>query len=153
MNKAKSIKTDIDATNSEHFIVVHKHLIQQVNSFLTAELDSVVLIYIFGSTVNGFTRPDSDVDIGVLTTKGLDNKERWDMAQNLAIKLKKDVDLVDLKSATTIMQEQIIRTGVCIYGDEHIKNEFEMRILSMYLRLQESRAEIVDDIFSRYTNK
>lgn len=153
MNNLKKPKTNSDASNSERFINVHKHLIEQIVSFLNAELNSVVLIYIFGSTVNGFMRPDSDVDIGVLTTKGLANTERWDIAQNLASKLKKDVDLVDLKNTSTVMQEQVIQTGICIYGDEQLKNEFEMRVLSMYLRLQESRAEIVDDIFGRYTNK
>jgi uncharacterized protein len=69
------------------------------------------------------------------------------MTQDLAIQLHRDVDLVDLRSASTVMRMQILSTGTCLIGqEERARREFEMYAYSNNARLNEERREIVKGI-------
>ena len=103
------------------------------------------LIYLFGSQANGQTNQDSDIDVAVLMDQKVNPITRFDIQQILAIKFKKDIDLVDLLSASTVMQNQIIQHGICLYGSEEEQCKFEMQVLSMYQRLNIERADILKD--------
>jgi predicted nucleotidyltransferase len=79
---------------------------------LFAETD-VELAIAFGSAVGdaGRFRPDSDIDIGVLFPKvrtvGLD--ELGDLAVGLERSFGRDVDLVDLAGASTLLRFEVAR--------------------------------------------
>ena len=80
----------------------------------------------------------------------LDNLARWELAQSLAISLNKDVDLVNLQRASTVLRHQIVSHGQRIYcADRFMAEEFESRALSNYVRLNESRRQILRDIQKR----
>jgi predicted nucleotidyltransferase len=103
---------------------------------------------LFGSRADGSHKPSSDWDIGVLGLNKLDNVQRWDLAQELASLLNTDVDLVDLLSASTVLNMQVVSKGQLLYGDINIRDVFETKVYSMYGRLQESRQDIIEQFMA-----
>jgi uncharacterized protein len=85
-----------------------------------------VAIYLFGSRARGAARHDSDVDLAILGPAPLGEKERWNLAQDLALELGQDVDLVDLLRASTVMRVQVIDSGKLLFeSDSTQRREFE----------------------------
>ncbi|WP_417528369.1 type VII toxin-antitoxin system MntA family adenylyltransferase antitoxin [Marinomonas shanghaiensis] len=103
------------------------------------------LIYLFGSQADGSATASSDIDIAVLLDKKIDSVARFDLQETLAIELNKDVDLVDLLTASTVLQNQIIMNGELLVGSEDEQTKFEMQIMSMYQHLNEERAGLLQD--------
>lgn len=61
-----------------------------------------------------------------------------------------EIDLVDLKQIDTVFAAQIFFTGELIYcSDENVFIRERMKIYSMYVTLNEQRAEILDAIEKR----
>jgi len=108
------------------------------------------LIYIFGSTVKGKGRKESDIDIAILNDREVDEYELFILSQKLADILKKEVDLIDLNKASTVFKIQIIKTGKLIYNSNNLKKMyFQMRTMKDYVVLNEERQEVIDKIKSR----
>jgi uncharacterized protein len=122
--------------------------IEQITIEVLTETVSPYLIYLFGSTVAGNVHQDSDIDIAFLSDqKQLDHYERFMVAQELASRLHRDVDLVDLKQASTVFLAQVVSNGKVIYcTNEQKKAEYEWRVLKMYAKLNEERTEILRNI-------
>ena len=100
--------------------------------------------YIFGSSVKGNFRKESDIDIAVYVEEDIADYTVFMKAQEIAVKLNRDIDLVNLKKVSTVFAAQIISTGeLIICGDINKKMEFEMNTLSQYAKLNEERAEIL----------
>ena len=113
-------------------------------------LPDVAGIYIFGSAGTNFEKKDSDIDLAILTISPILPAFLWDLSQIIAVHLSKDVDLINLKDASTVFCFQIISTGKRVYcRDQAICDEFEMLAYSSYLRLNEERKEIIDAIKKR----
>jgi predicted nucleotidyltransferase len=103
------------------------------------------LIYIFGSMVKNRVRNDSDIDIAILTEKQIDEYKLYMISQKLADELKREVDIVDLKNASTVFKAEILRTGKLIYNsDNPEKMHFQLGILQDYVFLNERRQEIIN---------
>jgi predicted nucleotidyltransferase len=114
---------------------------------LRQSVSGLIALYRFGSQVTGTARPDSDVDLAILTRDPIPAMRRFELAQDLAIQLHCDVDLVDLRSASTVMRMQVISTGTCLDApDEQARREFEMYVYSDYARLNEERRDILKRI-------
>lgn len=110
----------------------------------------LIALYRFGSQAKGTARPNSDVDLAVLASNPIPNMRRFELAQELATQLHRDVDLVDLRTASTVMRMQVISTGECLASqDESARREFEMYAYSDYARLNEERREIIKGIIKR----
>jgi len=58
-------------------------------------MPEVWAIYRFGSAGTPFERTDSDIDLAILSPKPMAGVARWELAQDLAWQLKRDVDVVD----------------------------------------------------------
>ncbi|NOX92196.1 MAG: nucleotidyltransferase domain-containing protein [Gammaproteobacteria bacterium] len=115
-------------------------------------LPEVISIYSFGSWGTPHVRPDSDIDLAVLLQDPVDNVHLWDVAQDIAREMGKDVDLVDLLSASTVMQMQVISTGKRMYcGEQVVCERFEDYVYVAYARLNEERRGILEDIKQRGT--
>lgn len=113
-------------------------------------MPSVWSIYRFGSADTPFERNDSDIDLAILSSKPLDSLACWELAQDLARRLGRDVDLVDLRFASTVLRQQVFQYGQRIYCTDHfLAEEFESRALSDYVRLNEARRGILKDIDAR----
>ena len=107
-------------------------------------------IYLFGSYGTEDEWPDSDADIAVLLpplqAKQVGSLVMSPLCADLASLLKRDVDLINLRLVDTVFQKEIVFADRRIYcGDEYAADEFEMLTLSYYQRLNEERAEIIND--------
>ena len=110
-------------------------------------IPDLIAIYQFGSTVAGETHPQSDIDLAVLAPQALDPVRRFDLQERLAQALRRDVDLVDLRAASTVMRMQVISrgTGLAVF-DVGEKERFETHTYSAYARLNEERKAILQQI-------
>lgn len=125
---------------------MNEKLEQLIIDFLQEKL-SPYLIVLFGSTVKGTLRNDSDLDIAFLAEQNHDAYEIFLIAQELASQINRDVDLVDLNQASTVFQAQIVSTGKVIYClDEMKRAHFFMKTLKMYAKLNEERAPILHKV-------
>ncbi len=112
--------------------------------------DDLLAIYIFGSSITEYETKTSDVDIAIMCKTKIDKLVLWEVAQTIASKIKKDVDLLDLKSVSTVMQMQVITTGKRIYcADKMTVEKYEDFIFSSYVHLNEARKGILEDIKAR----
>ncbi len=118
--------------------------------FLRGHIPDLVAIYQFGSQVRGDATPDSDIDLAILAKQPLPGERLFEFAQELAARLGRDVDLLDLKRASTVMRAQVIATGRVLDSTEDAARvEFEMYAYSDYARLNEERRELLHDIKTR----
>lgn len=116
---------------------------------LVAQAEAYALI-LFGSYVTGRVHSASDIDVAFLSDKKLDSYEVFMLAQTLASQVGRDVDLIDLATASTVMRAQIISSGTVIYcGDERRRAEFFMRALKEYALLNEEREVVLRAIERR----
>jgi predicted nucleotidyltransferase len=134
---------DLNLTQNELDIII---------SHIKSQID-IKAIYIFGSYAKGFANSSSDIDIAYLSNFKIDNITRWDLAQSIAIELKRDIDLVDLLQANTILKYQIISEGVRIFGGGDEIEEFESLVYSQYVRFQEERADILQNKLKSFKGK
>jgi predicted nucleotidyltransferase len=110
----------------------------------------LVAIYRFGSQAQGAARPESDVDLALLAPRALSPKARLALREELSLLLSRDVDLVDLRQASTVLRMQVVSTAECLFSaDDRKREQFETMVYSSYARLNEERREILDDIRAR----
>lgn len=113
---------------------------------LREKIPHLKLIYLFGSYAQGLQHNHSDIDLAVLSDLALDNVDRWQIAQTLAIALERDIDLVDLRTASTVLCQQIVTQGKRLWGNKQDDDIFTVKTISMYQHLQEERQAILNDL-------
>ena len=86
------------------------------------------------------------MDLAFLSSKEIDDYQRFLTAQKLASKLNIDIDLVDLAKASTVFKTQIIQGDLLFAKNEQQKQQFELLTLKKYARLNEERKEIIEKI-------
>jgi len=118
-----------------------------ITDLIQDRIEDPIAIYLFGSRATDAVHEASDFDIAVLPTEPIPAFVRWDLQQELAIILRSDVDLVDLRSASTVMRFQVVATGELLYSSDSTEvATFEMVTLSMYTRFNEERREILEQV-------
>lgn len=115
---------------------------------ILAHLPDTQAIYLFGSHADGTDTDQSDLDLAVLLPPQraytTDQQLWWHLTEELGDLVSAPVDLINFYRASTVFQVQIMRTGQRIYCPEpKLCNEYEGRILSLYQKLNEERAEII----------
>lgn len=113
---------------------------------LRQALPSLLAVYLFGSQASGAAGPASDIDLAVLIEGKLAPLRAWELGQSLAAQLDGDVDLLDLRGASTVMQYQIITTGIRLWEKDARAVLFESAILSQKTALDTARADLLLDI-------
>jgi predicted nucleotidyltransferase len=109
---------------------------------------SVQGIYLFGTHGTEYERPGSDVDIALILPPEQAKKE-GDLVlsqcrMDLESVLHKDVDLLNARQVSTVLQKEIISTGTILYcADRYALDEFEMLVMSFYQKLNEERAGVL----------
>ncbi len=117
---------------------------------LRREMSDLVAVYVFGSAADGAERPDSDVDLAFLARQPVARLKVLEIQETLANALRRDVDLVDLATAPTILQMQAICEGRQLEtADQEAAGMFEVRIMREYQDLKARRADIEADIVRR----
>ncbi|GAA0500648.1 hypothetical protein GCM10008986_29970 [Salinibacillus aidingensis] len=107
-------------------------------------------LIVFGSYAMDSAHDDSDLDLAYYSNQISTSYERFLLMEELAEKCNVNVDLVDLKNVDTVFAAQIFTTGEPIYvADKNVFIKERMKTLSMYARLNEQRAEIIQGIRER----
>ncbi|MBI1928001.1 nucleotidyltransferase domain-containing protein [Candidatus Poribacteria bacterium] len=107
-------------------------------------------IYLFGSYGTGNEWPTSDVDIALLLplaeAKQAGSLMMSELRFALESLLKKEVDLINLRQVSTVLQKEIIFAERRIYcADTYAADEFAMLVLSFYQKLNQERQGILDE--------
>lgn len=119
----------------------HQEILEIAQAKIVGSIPDVLAIYVFGSFGTKYERKESDVDLAILPVQPIDSVALWNLAQEIAIEIDKDVDLIDLKNASTIFRHQVISTGTRVYCKDAAACAFtENYYASMYLRFKEARA-------------
>lgn len=122
----------------------------EVVATIQSQLPGVMAVYVFGSAASNEVREDSDIDIAVLGKSVFDPLVLWDCRQSLAVKLGRDVDLIDLRAVSTVLRMQVFTAGHRILDDSNGESgRYESLTYSDYARLNEERAGILKDIKNR----
>ncbi|UFT99156.1 nucleotidyltransferase domain-containing protein [Radiobacillus kanasensis] len=117
--------------------------------FLSRKVNASV-IYLFGSYSQGFANPESDLDLAFISDEIHSNKERFFLSQELASKVNKDVDLIDLRTANEVLAFQILKTGIVWYEKNPFdRAQIELAIMKKYAKLNEERLLIIDDFIKK----
>ena len=103
-------------------------------------------IYAFGSRIQGTANAQSDLDLAVLVAGYADPIQLFEMANQLADQLGYEVDLLDLRAASTVMQHQVITTGRRLWAKDMQADLFDVFVLNEKLALDELRAEQLNEI-------
>ena len=120
-----------------------------VKEYLVKELKPHTLI-LFGSSVKGYFREDSDIDVAFISAKEIKSYDLYLLAQALVLEVGREVDLVDFRQASTVFKAQILGLGQVIYTNDPKKlAELQIRTLKEYALLNEERAEILRNISAR----
>jgi predicted nucleotidyltransferase len=107
----------------------------------------VQAIYIFGSRARGDAGPESDLDVAVLASLPIYPLVRWELQERLAAALHTAVDLVDLRRASSVMRVAVLADAQLVCeGDAYGRQLFEATALSDYVRLQDERRAIMQQI-------
>ena len=107
-------------------------------------------IYLFGTWGTENEWPDSDIEVAVLlpfeTAKRIDSWTWIELSGKVAAAAGREkADLVNLRRANTVFQSEVIMAERRIHcRDEQAAAEFEMLVLSHYQKLNEERAEILE---------
>ena len=118
--------------------------------YISTAIPDLIALYRFGSQAKGTARPHSDIDLAVLSHNSIANLHRFELAQELATRLHRDVDLIDLRAASTVMRMQVLSTGTCLATfDDLARRTFEMYTYADYARLNEERRDILKGIAAR----
>lgn len=124
-----------------------------VDTILSAYPDAVA-IYRFGSWGTPHQRPDSDLDLAVLlpheTARNLPLKDWADLNGKLAWGTHTDrVDLVNLRTANTTLQAEILSTGETLFSaDEDARLAFEVLVLSKDQELNAWREDLKEGLLN-----
>lgn len=116
-----------------------------VISVLRSTWPEALAIHAFGSRVQGTAR-HSDLDLAVLVPGYTDPLQCWDVASQLAGALGCELDVLDLRAASTVMQYQILTTGRCLWVQQPAAALFECYVLSEKLAFDAARGGLLADI-------
>lgn len=106
------------------------------------------IVYLFGSAAREELRKDSDIDIAIVGS--YDFMELLSIKSDLEDLFKVSVDLIDFEKVDTFFQGEIVSTGIPIYSkDDLFLENLEMKVLSMYLTLEEDREVVFKEILKR----
>lgn len=121
-------------------------LVDQVVAWLRQRVPGLLAIHAFGSRVSGQSRPDSDLDLALLVTGYADAVALWNLSGGLADVVGCEVDLLDLRAASTVMQFQILTTGRRLWAADPLVGAWEAAVLSDKLELDAARSAQIQDI-------
>ena len=95
----------------------------------------VRLAVLFGSSVYGAVRPDSDVDIAILIGQpGRDDSVELALGRDLALAARTEVDLIRIDKAPTLLKWQIAVKGVLLVQETPVEfARFRARAASEYI--------------------
>lgn len=109
------------------------------------ECEAIVL---FGSYARNTQTEQSDIDLAIKPKKSISKKELYDISNQLADELKKDIDLVNLDTIENDgFKYEILINGEIIYCENPYEFDlYKLDAFREYLDLNESRKRIIDEM-------
>lgn len=121
---------------------------KKLTSLVKKHIPELTLLYLFGSMASGKSNKDSDYDLAFKSEKIISKTKVFQISNILADELGREVHLIDLRHASTVLKSQILETGKTLYSKDPIAQDyFEMYVLSDYARLNEERKDILADFY------
>ena len=120
-------------------------------NLVQSRFPNLLALYAFGSRVTGQATSESDLDLAILVDGPVDPFAIFTLAGEIAEIAGLEVDLVDLRAASTVMQHQIITSGERLWQRDSRAALYEATILNMKTALDEARAGLIGDILKRGT--
>ena len=122
---------------------------QSILDMLRARVPDLLAIYAFGSRIQGTAQTRSDLDLAVLVAGYAEPLVLWELSGDLADLAGCQVDLLDLRAASTVMQHQILTTGERWWSEGGQAALYEAAIMSEKTELDTARAGLLGDIRKR----
>jgi predicted nucleotidyltransferase len=119
---------------------------EMILGVLQSSVPNLLAVYAFGSLIQKTASPNSELDLAVLVAGYADPLTLFNVASQLADLVFCDVDLLDLRAASTVMQYQIITTGQRWWSSDVQAALYETFILSEKVELDCARQALLRDI-------
>lgn len=116
---------------------------------ILAEFPECMAIHAFGSRVSGHFDHGSDLDLAILLPGYADPARLWNLSEKLVSMVGCEVDLIDMRAASTVMQHRILMTGRRLMATQPGADLFECFVMSEKTALDEARAGLLRDIGKR----
>jgi uncharacterized protein len=122
----------------------------EITLAIRAVLPQARAAWIFGSAARQAMRDDSDLDIAVSLPHPLPARELVRAVQALSVELNIEVDLLDFTHAHTVMQFQILNTGLLLFSDDPVALEqYRGFVLTEYQHMQAWRQPMMAHLARR----
>lgn len=108
--------------------------------------------YLYGSCSNGGYVEGSDVDIALLFEPAASPNRSVNLLLHpvyaeLVLALGRDIDLINLRYADTLLQSEVLFQGECILcADALAREEFELRVMRAFQELNVLRESVKSDM-------
>lgn len=122
---------------------------QVLINLLQSRLPNLMAIYAFGSRVIGDANTNSDWDLAVLVAGYVEPGVLWELSAALAEVTSTEVDLIDLRAASSVMQHQVLTLGERWWLRAESATQvgiWEAAMLSEMTELNSARAGLLADI-------
>ena len=121
-------------------MTVSAELERRLVEFFGTHAEDAAAVYLFGSAARGTSRPDSDVDVGILfreTPASTFDAQPYGLAADLESHLGQRVDVVVLNSAAADLRIRVLRDGHLIVDrDKSRRIAFEVRTRNEFFDLE-----------------
>ena len=121
-------------------------------SLLRDRLPSLMAAYAFGSRAKDegqHATSQSDLDLAVLVEGYASPIELFELANEIGDLTHCPVDLVDLRAASTVMQNQILTQGHRLWAKDVRVGLFEAAMLNEKIYLDQARQALLHDVAQR----
>lgn len=103
-------------------------------------------IYVYGSFARGEQWPDSDIDLAILREPGAAAWNPLEVGADLVAKLRREVDLVDLRAASDVLRCEVLGSGHLLYArDPDELLAWEANALTRYGHYREEIRDLLAD--------
>jgi len=107
----------------------------------------ILAVYLLGSALRENLGPESDIDLALMLEAGakLSSTERLKIANDLAYKLERTVDLGEISSANLVYSREAFLTGAPVFLRNPEKAALRRAaLMGMYIQFNLDRKEVLD---------